>query len=447
MSEATAREQLLLELINRARLDPAGEAKRYGIDLNKDLAPGTITATPKQVLAFNPLLNDAADAHSQWMLNTDKFSHDGINGSSPGDRMKAAGYSFTGSWSWGENIAWSGSTGPINGDLTVVSHHRNLFLSAGHRENILNGSFREVGVGSLTGAFTSNGVTYNSLMTTEDFALSGSKVFVTGVTYNDTDHDNFYSIGEGAGGRTVQLIHDGAAVATGNSGTVGGYALGTTVTGMTEVRFSGGGLAAVMSAKVNVGGSNIKIDLVDGSTFLSSATAKLTHAAANLTLLGIQAIGGTGNGLDNVITGNGAANRLAGGGGDDSLNGGGGNDRLVGGDGMDRLSGGPGADTFRFDSVAASDTGGPSDKILDFSANADRINLSRIDAVPGGADDAFELTGNNGADDFSGAAGQVHIFQRNGNTFCQADVDGDGHADFQIVILGLVDLAASNFIL
>ena len=39
---ATALEQMLLELINRARLDPAAEAARFGIDLNEGLAPGTI---------------------------------------------------------------------------------------------------------------------------------------------------------------------------------------------------------------------------------------------------------------------------------------------------------------------------------------------------------------------------------------------------------------------
>ena len=464
MSEATAREQLLLELINRARLDPAGEARRYGIDLNKDLAPGTITAAPKQVLAFNPRLNDAADAHSQWMLDTDIFSHTGVNGSSPGARMQTAGYSFSGSWTWGENIAWSGSTGSINGDQTVASHHRNLFLSAGHRENLLNDGFREVGLGSLTGAFKSGGTTYNSLMTTEDFARSGSQVFVTGVTYNDTDHDDFYSIGEGAGGRTVQLSHNGTIVASSNSGTVGGYALGTTVSGDIDVQFSGGGLGATMGARVNLAGNNIKIDLVDDDTILSSATAKLTHASADLTLLGIEAIGGSGNGHDNIITGNCAANRLAGRGGDDVIVGGGGNDRLIGGAGddvlrggggrdiligcagVDRLIGGAGADTFRFTSVSDSASGAPRDKIADFSG-ADRIDLSRIDAVAGGLDDAFVLTAGNGAADFSGHAGELHIEQRNGNTFCQADVDGDGSADFQIIVLGLVPLTAVDFIL
>src|SRR5258707_11440338 len=36
-------EQYEVELINRARANPAAEAARYGIDLNEGLAPGTIS--------------------------------------------------------------------------------------------------------------------------------------------------------------------------------------------------------------------------------------------------------------------------------------------------------------------------------------------------------------------------------------------------------------------
>ena len=54
MADATAREQLILEMINRARMDPEGEAARYGISLNQGLTAGTISSAPKQVLAFNP---------------------------------------------------------------------------------------------------------------------------------------------------------------------------------------------------------------------------------------------------------------------------------------------------------------------------------------------------------------------------------------------------------
>src|SRR5262245_58376639 len=57
--------QYMLELINRARTDPAAEAARpdYGIDLNEGLAPGTISADPKQPLAPNEWLLQTIEGH------------------------------------------------------------------------------------------------------------------------------------------------------------------------------------------------------------------------------------------------------------------------------------------------------------------------------------------------------------------------------------------------
>src|SRR5438552_15691489 len=71
--DPTAEEQLMLELVNRARANPAAEAARLGIDLNEGLEANTISAEPKQPLAFNPQLIQAARGHSQWMLDHDTF--------------------------------------------------------------------------------------------------------------------------------------------------------------------------------------------------------------------------------------------------------------------------------------------------------------------------------------------------------------------------------------
>jgi len=46
----SAAEQYLLEMINRARLDPQAEAERYGLSLNAGLASGTISGAPVQAL-------------------------------------------------------------------------------------------------------------------------------------------------------------------------------------------------------------------------------------------------------------------------------------------------------------------------------------------------------------------------------------------------------------
>jgi uncharacterized protein YkwD len=198
-------EQYLVELINRGRANPTAEAARYATDLNEGLASGTISATPKQPLAINPYVTDAARKHSQYMIDTDTFSHTGSGGSTAKGRMTSAGYYFDdSSWASGENIAWRGTTGTPDVYEEVADIHRDLYVDEGidgrgHRLNLMNNNFREIGAGVVTGAFTS-GQTFNAVMATEDFASSGSGVFLTGVAYSDgVIEDNFYTPGEGLG--------------------------------------------------------------------------------------------------------------------------------------------------------------------------------------------------------------------------------------------------------
>jgi Ca2+-binding RTX toxin-like protein len=87
-------------------------------------------------LTLNADLSNTAQWHSQDMALQDYFSHTGKNGSSPWDRADLFGY---GSNSMGENIA-AGQTTPES----VVESWKN---SAGHRANMLNASFTEIGVG------------------------------------------------------------------------------------------------------------------------------------------------------------------------------------------------------------------------------------------------------------------------------------------------------------
>ncbi|WP_276307456.1 calcium-binding protein [Thiopseudomonas denitrificans] len=84
---------------------------------------------------------------------------------------------------------------------------------------------------------------------------------------------------------------------------------------------------------------NEGIDTVEASVSYS-----LSDNVENLVLTGENAIDGTGNELDNIITGNDADNVLDGGAGNDQLFGGKGNDTLYGGAGDDLLDGGEGAD-------------------------------------------------------------------------------------------------------
>jgi Ca2+-binding RTX toxin-like protein len=354
------REQLFLELINRARLDPAGEAARYGL---ADLSTGTgttITTAPKQVLAFNAQLYASATSHTQWMIANNLFQHAGLNGSAPADRMVTAGYgekypngfySFYG----GENIAWSGTTGVVDGNAEVYTEHRGLFLSAGHRKNLLNPVYEELGVA----AQTANGFQgFNALVTAHNY---GSKVtpaiFVTGVNYTDADNNDFYSIGESNAGRTVQLFSGATLLDTQTTANAGGYSLTTTTNGLLEVVYSSGGLASSQGATfVNAVGNtqNIKFDLTDGNTIETNTSATLTRNSLNLTLLSIENVNATGNAFNNVLKGNKGDNVLSGANGNDVLDGGDGNDTLNGGTGNDTIKGGNGTDIAQFTGALSS---------------------------------------------------------------------------------------------
>jgi hypothetical protein len=170
----TANEQYLVEIINRARANPSYEAARYGINLNEGVpSDETITPDPKQPLAINPLLTNAARKHSQWMLDTDTFSHDepraGGKTADPGARMTEAGYVFTTPWTWGENIAWNGTTGQLDPLAGTEQIHGDLFVDKnypdrGHRVNLMNGAFREIGAAVVAGEYGGD----NAVLRTHD---------------------------------------------------------------------------------------------------------------------------------------------------------------------------------------------------------------------------------------------------------------------------------------
>jgi uncharacterized protein YkwD len=262
MSEPTALDQYLIEMINRARMDPTAEAARLGIDLNQGLSQGQISTAPKQPLAFDPELADSARGHAQWMLDTDVFSHTGVNGSDPGDRIKAAGYDLTGDWRWGENISWRGSTGAAEDQVqSLETQNDALFKSPGHRVNILQDDFREVGTATVAGDFKQ----YDALMVAENFGKTGDSVFLTGVAYDDLDDNDFYTPGEGQGGVKVEATLQGSdkpVVLSDTTGTAGGYEIAA-APGTYSVKFSGGGLTEPVVQTVTLGTENEKLDLID----------------------------------------------------------------------------------------------------------------------------------------------------------------------------------------
>lgn len=425
----------MLELINRARMDPAGEAKRFGIKLNEGVHNGDkISAGAKQVLAGNNDLLQAANAHSDWMLDHDIFAHEetgGGTGTQPEDRMVAAGYGPLNGFTSGENISFRGSTNAIDLTKEIIRQHRDLFIDKGvdgrgHRLNILIEAFQEVGIGQEEGKFKSGGTNFNASMVTQDFGKIGNNVFVTGVVYDDTKNDNFFTVGEETAGVTVT----GSGGPSDTTGAGGGYALLFNAGGPATVTFGG-----AVTVGFTIGASNIKLDLVNGTEVWTNADIIL--ASPNVTelhALGIETVDLSGSSNGEKIFGNKAANILQGNGGTDTLDGGG---------GKDELHGGADADIFVFDDRDTGKTNARADTIVDFIQGADTIDLDPWDADSKKKNDQdFEFIG---TQKFHKDAGELRFMQDGGDTFIQGDTNGDGKADFVIRLNGAVNLVSTDF--
>ena len=103
-----------------------------------------------QPLVLSQKLNEVAYSHSQDMALSDYFSHTGADGSSPQSRATKAGYQYS---RFGENIA-AGYVSPKE----VVDA---WMTSPGHRANILNANYKELGVGYYYLANDTGNVNYN----------------------------------------------------------------------------------------------------------------------------------------------------------------------------------------------------------------------------------------------------------------------------------------------
>ncbi|MET8836112.1 CAP domain-containing protein [Micromonospora sp. NPDC004540] len=89
-----------------------------------------------KALTIDNKLMLAAQRHSQDQADHKTMSHDGSDGSDVGDRLDRVGYAWR---SYGENVAWNQQS-----PAAVMDAWMN---SPGHRANILNCSFTEIGVG------------------------------------------------------------------------------------------------------------------------------------------------------------------------------------------------------------------------------------------------------------------------------------------------------------
>ena len=100
-------------------------------------------------LRSNRSLRAAASRYAARMSRQDFFAHVAPDGSSMVDRIRRTAY-LRGSvrrWTVGENLAW-GAGRRATPEQTVAA----WMASPGHKRNILDGQFREIGIGVTLGA-------------------------------------------------------------------------------------------------------------------------------------------------------------------------------------------------------------------------------------------------------------------------------------------------------
>ena len=307
IGQPTNEEQYYLELINRARANPTAEGIRLALTTDPNVVSSynyfgvnlvlmqsqfaLIPAAPP--LSMNETLMNAARAHSQNMLQNNYQGHNGPDGSLT-TRLAAYTAGANG-WSIGENVyaysksVWYGHAG-FEVDWGGGAATGGMQSPPGHRLNIHNSTFREIGVGVVLG---SNGSVGPQLVT-QDFGMVGGQLpFVTGVVYRDLNSNGFYDPGEGVGGVTVTIANVTTYAVTANSG---GYSVPVPGSGNYTVTFSGGSAPTTQKNVSVINAQNTKAD------YIVTGTPTPTPPPGNTTLANIatRAVVGTGT---NVLIG------------------------------------------------------------------------------------------------------------------------------------------------
>jgi uncharacterized protein YkwD len=123
------------------------KAARACPDADLDATARNLGRIRKAVLRQNRRLHKAAVGHSKDMVRHDYFEHTTPKGVTMLDRILRSRYVRADQgWVLGENLAWG--TGAYGTPRGAVEAWMN---SAGHRENILRGAYRDVGIGVVLG--------------------------------------------------------------------------------------------------------------------------------------------------------------------------------------------------------------------------------------------------------------------------------------------------------
>jgi uncharacterized protein YkwD len=244
-------------------------ALRYFNTSGTALASQWASLTAVQPLAWNDKLYAAAEGHNAAMIAADQQTHQAPGEAELGARATNAGYT---NWSQvGENV-YAFAEGVLHAHAGFAidwgTDANGIQNPPGHRENMMEPTYREVGIRIATPGNVP-GHQVGPMVVTQDFGkrFNSGNPFLLGVVYQDGGNDG-YSPGEGFGGVTITaLAGNGSAGAPEYSTTsmsAGGWQMQVPM-GTYAVTFSGAGWgSAVTYYNVVVGSQNTKVDGVRG---------------------------------------------------------------------------------------------------------------------------------------------------------------------------------------
>jgi uncharacterized protein YkwD len=124
-------------------LDPAEAATVGAINAVRAVARncGSTAHAAAAPIAWHPQAASAALAHAQWLQQNNLFSHTGAGGSTPGQRLTAAGYAWL---EVGENLA--------AGQPDLAAALQDWLASQGHCAILMHPSYVHAGLAMVPGS-------------------------------------------------------------------------------------------------------------------------------------------------------------------------------------------------------------------------------------------------------------------------------------------------------
>jgi hypothetical protein len=302
--------------------------------------------------------------------------------------------------------------------------------------NLVNGTVTIANAGSITGHLTCIASGANAITLQNGGTLSGQVNFAA-ATSADLRNAGEINGGISMGLASGNTLHNSGTI-TGNIGQAGG-SLSLVNRGMIDGFLSADGAIALRNFGTIAGaldlnggaGANTVLNrgTIEGDVTLAqggSYQGAHGHLWGQITALSGSASIVTGEDDDIITTLDAAL----------TVNAGAGDDIITAGSKIDALAGGTGADRFIFTKsrdISLNATK-KADMITDFELGADRIDLSAF--MHGGS-----FIGN---DPFTGTAGEVRYLPASGKL--SGDVDGDGAADWLLLIDNRAALTTGDFI-